>query len=560
MMEDVAVTALHDDRAPEVVVVGAGPTGLLAAILLVRCGVAVRILDRSTEPAQESRAFALQARSLEILGGLGLAEAILDKGQLVSGARIYVEGAEAAEIAFDDLGRADTPYSFVTTIPQSEIELILSAELRRLGGEVERGVEVTGLAQDEAGVTLQTHGPDGGATEIRCRYVIGADGAHSIVRKELGLSFEGAPYPQSFLLADCRVEGPFDPSRMSMFLGRGTFGMYFPLRGGGRGRVIATQPSGDGTVASAQGFAAATLQEVEAALRTASGDAFGLSDATWVSRYRVHHRMVGSYRRGRAFVAGDAAHIHSPAGGQGMNTGLQDSANLAWKLAAVIRGGAPDALLDTYHAERWPIGQILLRVTDRLFERLTSPSRLASGLRNLLVPTLAGAMSRFDPARRRAFRFISELGIRYHPGPHVVDAAGSGWPGAPRAGARAPDATIARRLNLFDLLAGYRFHVLAFSRGALGGGEIRKILDDLDRLTEAAGGDLRIHLIANSLVGRTDRLVRVEGGSVFAAYGVNAAVPQALFLVRPDGHVAWRRDRLDPSALALFLRERFSGG
>lgn len=540
----------------DVAVVGAGPTGLLLAILLARLGVGLRIVDRSTAAAQESRAFALQARSLEILSSIGLADAILDKGLLAAGARVYVEGHEAAEFTFDDIGRTDTPYSFVLAIPQSELELILSAELKRLGIAVERGVTIEGLDQDETGVSVTGQGPDG-VVAMRAGYVVGADGAHSIVRKSLGLSFEGGPYPQSFLLADCRIEGALDLSRLAIFLGRENFALHFPLRGRGYGRIIASQPSDPGAPTS-QGFAPASLGEVEAALRAASGQDLRLHDGVWVSRYRIHHRAVDRYRRGRGFVAGDAAHIHSPAGGQGMNTGLQDAANLAWKLAAVIKGGAPDALLDTYHSERWPIGQKLLEVTDRLFERMTSQSPLAARIRNLVVPVVAGAMSRFEAARARAFHFISELGIRYHASSHVRDGSTRAWTDAPRAGGRAPDAAIARGLSVFDLVEGFRFHVLALSRQPLNEAEVARLNGELAGLPRAIGADVRTHLVANSLIGRDPRLVRVEGGSVFGAYGVDDDTPQALFLIRPDGYVAWRCDRLDIAALRSFLIEAFA--
>lgn len=541
----------------DVAIIGAGPTGLMAASLLQRSGVSVRIFDKSTESAQQSRAFAVQARTMELFASIGLADTILDSGLLAAGARIVVEGHEAAELNFDDIGRNDTPYPFVLAIPQSEIETILSRDLSARGIGVERGVDVRSFAQDDAGVTLHLTAPDGPAEEVRAAFLIGADGAHSMVRKGLGLTFEGEAYAQSFLLADCRVEGAIDPARLNILLGRNSFGIVFPLRGRGISRVIVSQPRAEGepTGMESQGLAPATLDEVEAGFRDAAGKDVRLTDATWVSRYRIHHRSVNRYGVGRVFVAGDAAHIHSPAGGQGMNTGLQDAANLCWKIAAVLNGSAAPALLDTYHDERWPVGQKLLQVTDRLFEGMTIKAGWSTKLRNLLVPVVAGTITRFRPARARAFRFLSQLGIRYHAGAFVRDGA-PGWTGAPGVGERAPNAAIGRSLDVFGLIADYRFHVLALSRRALTEAEIGDVAAGLAGLPQAPG--MSTHLVAASLAGRVPNLHRVEGGDVLRRYGLDGATPQALFLIRPDGHVAWRCDRLDLDALASFIRGRFA--
>jgi 2-polyprenyl-6-methoxyphenol hydroxylase-like FAD-dependent oxidoreductase len=538
----------------------------MAATLLRRCGVAVRVFDKSDARAHESRAFAMHARSLELLRAIGLGDAFLERGVIASGAQIFVEGACVGEIDVADIGRDDTPYPFVLMVPQWDIEAILADDLRRHGVEVEHGVEVTDFKQSETGVVVRATRADGSRFEVPAAYVVGADGAHSVVRKTLGLRFAGAPYPQGFLLADCRVEWDLDHDRLKIFAAGRDMAVFMPLRGRAVSRIIAIQPYGGhdasaGASEQTAGSAPATLDEVEAALRGVTKTAVALRDPLWVTRYRLHHRGVDRYGAGRAFVAGDAAHIHSPAGGQGMNTGLQDAANLAWKLALVIQHRAPAALLDTYHAERWPIGQKILRRSDRLFAGMSSQRPWMTSLRNVVLPLLAPVLTRLACARAIAFHFVSQLGIRYHAGPFAHDATGAATPRAWRsgiaAGRRAPDAAIRGDLRVFDLIDGYRFHVLALSRRPLDGDRIGRLRAELDALPAAAGLDAGAHLVARSLVGRDARLVQAESPQVFRAYGLSRRVPEALFLIRPDGYVAYRAPDLDVAALARWLRGRF---
>lgn len=551
----------QDGRAPDVdvTVVGAGPTGLFAAALLAQSGVSVRILDRSPTAAKESRAFAVQARTLEAMLAIGLADRLLDRGTVAGGARIYIGGEESAGFSFEDVGHPDTPYPLVLVLPQSETEAVLAEHLAGRGIAVERGVTAARLEQDAAGVTLHCAAPDGGGIAIRSRYLIGADGAHSFVRKALGLTFHGAPYAQTFLLADCTLEGELADGPFSVFFHRQNFAMWFPMRGERRGRVITTsrQDVADPSLAG-QGSAPATLAEVEASFRQAAARDLRLADPVWLSRYRVHHRGVNRYGAGRAFVAGDAAHIHSPAGGQGMNTGLQDAFNLAWKIAARLRSGAPEALLASYDAERRPVGETVLAATDRTFSFVTSSSGWVSAVRNVVLPVVGATVGRSGLMRSRAFHFLSELGIRYAAGAAVQDGGRAGWSGGPPPGHRAPDARIARTLSVFDVLAGYRFHILAFSRKPLRAAEIEALADELDRAAAASGLDMGAHLVGHSLVGRHPRLARVENDTLLSAFGVTGGVEQALYLVRPDGHVAWRAPSLDVAGCRAFVAGRFA--
>ncbi len=553
------------DGVVDVLVVGAGPTGLLAAGLLARSGISVRIIDKNTSAAKETRAFGVQARSLELFASLGLADAMLDRGLVATGVQVFAEGERVAELSFDDIAPNDTPYGFLLMVSQSEIEAVLVDDLARLGGTVERGTEATALDRDADAVTVHVHDASGSEAAIRARYVIGSDGAHSTVRKALGLSFAGATYPQTFLLADATVRWPLGSDRLSLFMRGSGFAAFLPLRGRDYARVMVVDPTEASSGAPlAQGSSPVELDVVERAFRHSTGLDVTLSDPRWLSRYRVHHRGVDRYRVGRCFVAGDAAHIHSPAGGQGMNTGLQDAANLAWKLAAVIRHGAADALLDSYHDERWPVGQAVLAQTDRMFSAVADPSGWVVALRKVLAPAVAATLTRIAPLRNRAFRFVSQLGIRYEPGRFLAEetseGASSRWRDGPGPGRRAPDAATGRHRDVFDLLAGYRFHLLALSREPLSREDIDGLSAELAGFVRDCPAPAEAHLVAHSLVGRDERLVQAESARVFDAYGIGPGTPRGLYLIRPDGYVAWRTDSLDVTACRRFVERVFAPG
>jgi 2-polyprenyl-6-methoxyphenol hydroxylase-like FAD-dependent oxidoreductase len=545
-------------RDTDVIIVGSGPTGLMAATLLVRSGIKVRIIDKTEQQAHESRAFGVQAKSLELFLNIGLAEEFLQRGVIASGAQIFVNGKQAAELNFDDIGRIDTPYPFLLMVPQWDIEDILVQDLKQHGVEVEHNVEVTHVEQDADYVVVQMKAKDGTIKSLRSSYLIGADGAHSIVRRDLGLTFEGAPYPQGFLLADCKIEWPYDYDHMKVFLQGRNLAVYLPLRGKDYGRIIAIKPFEKPTTAAAlesSGSEPATLEEVQSAFREASGHDIKLCDARWVSRYRIHHRGVNKYRVARVFVAGDAAHIHSPAGGQGMNTGIQDAANLIWKIVLTIKGNAPDTLLDTYNSERWPVGQKILKYTDKLFSGLSSQKLWIAKVRNFLVPLVAGVVTRIRQCRARAFHFISQLGIRYHGNYFLYDEKSSfSRPNNLTAGHRAPNALIARNLDVFSLAKNYSFHLLVLSRKSLSPDEIASLVEKLDGLPKSIGIEIKVHIVAQSLMGRDDRIIRAESSQVFDVYSVTHQSPQAVFFIRPDGYIAYQADHVNIEGLKQFIQ------
>jgi 2-polyprenyl-6-methoxyphenol hydroxylase-like FAD-dependent oxidoreductase len=547
----------------DVVIVGAGPTGLIAAALLARCGVKVRIFDKNEQQAHESRAIGIHAKSMELFLNIALADQFMARGLIATGIEIVVDGKSVGGLTFDDIGRADTPYPFVLMLPQSQTEELLLADLHRLGIAVERQVDLVGFDQSTDGVVARVRDRSGVTSEIPCSYLIGADGAHSVVRKTLGLKFEGAAYEQNFILADCKIDWPLGHDRLTIFLhGRGV-AVFMPLKGTEIGRVFAIEPASakDSATHAPQGASELSLSEMESVLQSTAQMDVKLSDPKWTARYHLHHRGVDRYGVGRVFVAGDAAHIHSPAGGQGMNTGLQDAANLCWKLAVVLTGQAPASLLETYHAERWPVGQKVLNYTDKLFAGMTSQKEWVAWLRNKLVPLFASTLFHSSTARARVFHFVSQLGIRYHESEFVHEASSRdtphAWRDGPCAGHRAPNGLFTRNRDVFGLLNGYRFHVLVLSRLPLSRQAIDALSADLGRLPKNCGIPIDTHVIAHSLVGRDRQIHQAECTQVFDVFGISSASPQGVFLIRPDGYIAFRKEGLDIAAVDSFIRERF---
>ena len=297
------------------------------------------------------------------------------------------------------------------------------------------------------------------------------------------------------------------------------------------------------------------LSELEPVYRHATGFDVHLSDPVWTTCYRVSHRGVPNYGEGRVFVAGDAAHIHSPAGGQGMNTGLQDAANLAWKLAAALAGASPE-LLDTYDSERRPVGQQVVETSDRMFSAAAGQTGWEAGLRDWLARPLTAAISRVDAVQHRAFRRLSQLEIAYGPNGFLEDAAPALGTSGPAVGHRAPNAAIAHHLDVFDLLDGYGLTVLALSRKPLERDEAHRLAALLASL---ASDRVTAHLVTRLASGRDPAVVAATDATVFDTYGVTGPDAQAIYLIRPDGYVAWRSDGIDIDRCRRFL-QRFGVG
>lgn len=512
-------------------IAGAGPIGLTAAIELARRGIAVRIVDPLLEPPLYAKAVGVQPRTLEVFEAMGVLRRVLDAATLMHGQIIYVNGERAGQMDF--VVPPDVPFGF-TAIPQYETERILREELAAYGVTVERGIRLASFEQDVDGVSATLSG-DGSSETLRVGYLIGADGAHSIVRKTLGLTFEGGAFDEQYMLGDVEVD-------WSLPQGYGVRSMHqtdgvtddvlvcIPLPGRKRYRMSMLVPEELSTTRSAadgveHGFAGdrtPELRHVQAVLDRLSPEPTTARNMRWSSVFRISHRIVDRYGRGRVFVAGDAAHIHPPTGAQGMNTGIQDAHNLAWKVALAVKGHAAAGLLDSYDAERRPVGEEVVGRTVR---------SAREGI---------GADST-DPdyvVRREA-----QLLIDYSGSPIVSDSARAASDHHVRGGQRAPDAkgltrgAVTTPVRLFDLLSG-RDHTLLLHAGA---GTTPEHVEQFERLADAVVGATRgladVYLIAapDADVDATVLpVIRDAAGDFARAYG--AGTP-AVFVVRPDGYV-----------------------
>jgi 2-polyprenyl-6-methoxyphenol hydroxylase-like FAD-dependent oxidoreductase len=380
----------------DVVIVGAGPAGLAAAITLADADVDVVLIDRLAEGANTSRACVVHARTLEVLDDLGVTPTLMDLGLIVSTFTVHDGTRTLARVRFDDL---PTTHPYALMAPQDVTEAVLLERLRKTGRDANRPYTVTTLNNDDDGVTVHLTDADGRQHTIRAGYVIGADGMHGVVRDQAGIGFTGGTYAESFMLADVRMAWPRSRTEVTMHLSPDGPTVVAPLPDDGgqdRFRVVATMAD------APQHPSVADVQ----ALLSARGPAgrIEVREVLWGSRFRVHHRVADRYRAGRILLAGDAAHVHSPAGGQGMNTGIQDAVYLGRLLARVI-AGEPETLLDSYEAVRRPVALGVVTMTDRMTRLATLRRRPARVVRN----TALRQLSRIPAVRYRIAYQLAEL-------------------------------------------------------------------------------------------------------------------------------------------------------
>jgi 2-polyprenyl-6-methoxyphenol hydroxylase-like FAD-dependent oxidoreductase len=400
-----------------VLIAGAGPTGLVLALWLTRLGVKVRLIDKVAEPGTTSRALAVQARTLEFYQQVGLAQAVVDLGHKVPALNLWVKGAKAANVPLQEMGQGLSRFYFPVVFPQDEHERLLIERLGELGVEVERRTELVGF-EDVGGEIRVTLAKSDGSHEVcTAAYLAGCDGAHSKVRELLNVGFPGGTYDHLFYVADVEAGGPPMDGQLHVDLDDADFLAVFPLHGAGRARLIGSVRD-DAVKNSAQ------LQFTDIQDRAIRNLKVDVQRVNWFSTYRVHHRVAHAFRKGRAFLLGDAAHVHSPVGGQGMNTGIGDAVNLAWKLAAVLRESASAALLDSYEPERIKFARRLVATTDRIFAGVINPGALARFVRTQVVPAIVPALFRQARVRRLAFRTVSQLAVNYRGSALSVGAAG----------------------------------------------------------------------------------------------------------------------------------------
>jgi 2-polyprenyl-6-methoxyphenol hydroxylase-like FAD-dependent oxidoreductase len=393
-------------RNTDVLIVGAGPTGLVLALWLTRLGVRVRIIDKTSEPGTTSRALAAQARTLELYSQLGIADLVVQRGRKVVAANLWVAGRRAAHVVFGDMGAGLSPFPYPLIFPQDEHEQLLIECLAEVGVEIERQRELLGFENADGHVLAQIGTPNGPVGTCTAAYIAGCDGAHSTVREAIGIGFPGGTYEHLFYVADVEASGQALNGELHAAFDQTDFLVIFPLKGEGRARLI-------GTVRDEVEQKREDLSWHDVSKRVIEWISIDVKCVNWFSTYRVHHRVADHFRRDRAFLLGDAAHVHSPVGGQGMNTGIGDAVNLAWKLAAVLHGRAKPSLLDSYEPERIAFARRLVVTTDRAFTGVTSSGAIARLMRLRVAPLLAPLIFAFQTMRRFMFRTVSQTAVNY---------------------------------------------------------------------------------------------------------------------------------------------------
>ncbi|MBV9622019.1 MAG: FAD-dependent monooxygenase [Gammaproteobacteria bacterium] len=492
----------------DVLIVGAGPTGLVLALWLTRLAVRVRLIDSAPAPGTTSRALAVQARTLELYRQLDLAEPVQRAGHRVPAVNLWARREPRARLTLEDVGAQMTPYPFALIYPQDEHERLLIARLQDVGVVVERGTELVSLTQSADGVQAELR--NAGVTQhATAPFLAGCDGARSRVRECVHGGFAGGTYQQLFYVADIRAGGPCMDGNLHIDLDEADFLAVFPLAGRGRARLI-------GTVRDERAHAE-SLQFEDVSRRAIENMQLEVQQVNWFSTYHVHHRVTERFRHGRVFLLGDAAHIHSPVGGQGMNTGIGDAINLAWKLAAVLHTGAPEPLLDTYDSERRRFARTLVATTDRLFTFVTAPGPLARLIRTRIAPrVLARAMS-VAVLRRALFRTVAQFRVNYR-----GSALSRGRAGRIRGGDRLPWGGSDGLDNFAGVGLRWQVHVYG-----------------------SAAADLRDFCAAHALP-----LALFPWQGAHARAGI---ARDALYLLRPDGYVALAAARRPLAELTAYL-------
>jgi 2-polyprenyl-6-methoxyphenol hydroxylase-like FAD-dependent oxidoreductase len=546
---------------PDTLIVGAGPTGLTLAIELARRGIPFRIIDRETERTKTSRAIGTQARTVEVFRLMGIPESALEPAARPRALRFAERDRTLARISFGDNLPGAPPR--LISMDEAETERVLEQRLEQLGGRVERSAQLLGFRVDGERVTATLQGP-GGTSEIETRFLVGADGAHSTVRREAGIGFTGAAYLERFLLVDLDLDWELSHDEGHIWIGDDGLVAAIPLPGERRYRVIVPLPAA---------YAAKEYQseaEIAAEAETLLGQRTGVSlrrigDPAWASAFRIQRRQADRYRCGPVFLAGDAAHVHSPVGGQGMNTGIQDAFNLGWKLALAARDQAAPGLLDTYQAERHPIAQGVLRGTHLGTRLFLAQNPLMRAVREQAVPLIIS----IAPIRRRILAAISQLTINYRGSFLSVDAdsrdEARGWlrlhGRGLRAGDRVPDGTLVdprgnTSVALFDLIS--QGWTLLIFPGDEATAETTGALEQITRQVQNAVGDaVRSYLVLDTPV-RGDGAETELLDPTHKVAGVFGARQGVVTLVRPDGYLGYR-GRLDQQGeLASYLARVFA--
>jgi 2-polyprenyl-6-methoxyphenol hydroxylase-like FAD-dependent oxidoreductase len=555
-----AMSSLTSNKT-EVLVVGAGPVGLTMACELLRHGVSCRIIDKNQSATHESRALAIQARTLEVFKDIEIIDEVLLRGKITHGINAYTNKRHIAHIEFK-LDNTDTPYPFLVILPQSDTEEILNNLLIKRGLKVERQVELKTFSQDERGVTAILVDGQGQEQTVDSHWLIGCDGAHSTVRHALNLPFPGSEYPEEFLLADVQLDWKFPDDEAHIFLTPEHTLAAFPCPTSGFWRVINTKNTEESDNKKY------IIEQIQDKIQAQGVEDVVVSNPIWTSVFRVHRRIASQFRVGRCFLCGDAAHIHSPAGGQGMNIGIQDAHNLAWKLSLAIAQPAQDLLLDSYQAERYPVAAAVLSGSDLFTKAMTLGNPLSQHLRNQLLSFL----TRFDWVQKHISKTLSELGFNYRKSPIVAEDR-LAIPGfhpftrrffaaAPHSGYLAPDVLFRESSNtqpqrLFEILKGTQHHLLLFVGKNPNIESYEKIKKFANLVNERYAHLVSVVLILPNKTSEEEfdwsgqKLIDTDG-TLYNHYGAGS---ECLYLIRPDRYIGYRSQAVDTNKFFAYLQQ-----
>lgn len=548
------------DQNSDVLIVGAGPTGLTMACELLRNGITPRIIDKALAPTDKSKAFGIHPRTLELLDNMGIVGTFLDQGNSCNAFDIYDQGEPLASIKFDNV---ESKYPFVLMLAQSDTEKILHEHLLNYGVEVERNTELLRIQQTEDGVIATIKNQYGSREKYHCKYLVGCDGAHSTTRHQLKFEFKGAPYPNYWLLADCNIDWEYPTFHLSIFIHPTGVTAYFPLRED-RGRLMFELENAP----IEEEMALPVIDDVHKLMEERGIRHNSIADPNWLAYFRLHHRMVDKYSDGRVFLCGDAAHIHSPMGGQGMNTGIQDAYNLAWKMALVLKGKSPVSLLDSYNTERHKIGKEVVDLTHTATQMATIHNPVLSVIRNKMV----GVLSKINPVQDKIVSRLTQLEFHYKDSP-IVDER---WFESKevegyvthehdlKAGERFKDYTLksfdgSSTAELYQLLTGSEHELLIFTGSKPESMEIEEISKIVESVKNY--GDLiETHLIVGTKE-IPQGLPQVPSKWVDPNHVMHkdfGAAKASLYLIRPDGYIAFRNQPASSSDLHEYLVTLFN--
>jgi 2-polyprenyl-6-methoxyphenol hydroxylase-like FAD-dependent oxidoreductase len=506
-----------------VLIVGAGPTGLTLANILAKEGVSFRLIERDTGPIEQSRALWVHARTLELWDKLGVLSGALERGIKFNWVELLIDGKSKGKIPYEGKGISSHPYALV--LEQNKTQAMLLAALAKYGKTPEWSTTLETFHDEGGQVTCQLKRADGSTETVNAKYLVAADGSTSVVRQQLGLTFEGETYDSSFFLADVKMETTLGSDRLYLNMTKKGFFAFFPLyhedQSGKHYRLIGSlNPEQTAYFEKSKGVgakASISSEDVEEHINNNSGLHVKILESRWASVYRIHRRMTNKYRVGKVFLAGDAAHIHSPAGGQGMNTGIGDGFNLGWKLAAVLKGQAQEKILESYEEERLPVAKDVLNKADKLFELETTQNPVLQQIKPLFMQTVSGILANVEAGRHWIFSFLSQIAVNYRNSSFVEEyPVISNHSGNVQAGDRLPYIELANGSNTHDFIRGFEHHMLVL-------GETTPAQQT--QLQEICSGyNLKLETLPQE-----------------PSLSKKLSIKQStIFLVRPDGYIAYR--------------------